>query len=129
MAHPMNSFLPPKSFQGALDHYQAGRMAQAEAICRQILQIEPNQPDALNLLGTIAGRLGKSEIAIELIGKAISANPSNPVYYINLGNVLKEQGKLDEAIENYRKALSLNPDLAGACFNLGIALHAQGKLD
>ena len=118
-----------KAMQAAVEHHQAGRLPQAEAIYRQILQAAPNHPDALHLLGLIAHRAGKSEIAVELIGKAISVNPSSPTYHNNLGNALKDQGKLDAAIDSYRKALVLKPDLAETHYNLGNVLQEQGKLD
>ena len=122
-------FSAPTAIQAAIEHHQAGRLSQAEALYRQILLVEPTHPDALHYLGVIAGQAGKNETAIELIRKAISANPSDPIYYNNLGNALKEQGKLDEAVASYRKALSFKPDDAMAHSNLGNALKEQGKLD
>ncbi|MEO6423758.1 MAG: tetratricopeptide repeat protein [Candidatus Nitrotoga sp.] len=114
--------------QIAREHHQAGRLSQAEVMYQQVLQVAPNHPDALHLLGLIASRDGKKEIAVGLISKAISVNPSNPIYYINLGNALKDQGRLEEAIVNYRQALSIRPDFAEACNNLGNALKEQGNL-
>ena len=118
----------PKAIQAALEHHQAGRLPQAEALYRQILQVAPNHPDALHLLGVIARQDGKNEIAVELITKAISVNPSSSMY-CNLGAALRDQGKLDTAVESYHKALSIKPDFAEAHYNLGIALQQQGKLD
>ena len=118
----------PTAIQAALEHHQAGRLSQAEAIYRQILQIAPNHPDALHLLGVIAHQTGKIEIAVELISKAIRLNPSTSMY-CNLGAALRDQGKLDAAVESYHKALSIQPDFADAYSNLGIALQQQGKLD
>ena len=119
----------PKALQEAIAHHQAGRLSQAEVIYQQILQIEPNHPDALHLLGVVAHQMGKDELAVELISKAIHANPSNPMCYINLGNALKDQGKLDAAVESYQKAIARNPDFAEAHYHLGLALQVQGKLD
>ncbi len=118
----------PKAIQTALAHHQAGRLAQAEAIYRQILQTEPNHPDALHFLGVIALHAGKNEIAAELIGKAIRVSPSRSMYY-NLGNALQAQGKLDEAVKSYQKALALKADYVEAHINLGNVLQAQGRLD
>ena len=118
----------PKAIQAALEHHQAGRLPQAEAIYRQILQVAPDHPDALHLLGVIARQVGKNEIAVELISKAISVNPSSSMY-CNLGAALRDQGKLDAAVESYHKALSIKPELAEAHYNLGLALKDQGKLD
>src|ERR1035437_8030916 len=118
----------PKAIRAALEHHQAGRLPQAETIYRQILQAEPNHPDALHFLGLIAYQTGKNEIAVELISKAISVIPSSSMY-CNLGAALRNQGKLDAAIESYLKALSIKPDYAEAHYNLGLALQQQGKLD
>ena len=117
------------ALQAAVAHQLAGRLPEAEAIYRQILQAEPNHPDALHLLGTIAYQVGQFGMAVELINRAISANPSDPVYYSNLGNALQVHGRLDEAVTSYRKALALKPDHAETHNNLGNALQAQGRLD
>jgi predicted O-linked N-acetylglucosamine transferase (SPINDLY family) len=126
--HPLDASLP-NALQAGLEHHQAGRLPQAETIYQRILKVAPNHPDALHLSGLIASQTGDSGTAVDLINKAISANPYDPFFYNNLGNALKAQGKLDEAVENYRKALSLKPDYFEAHYNLGIALQAQYKLD
>ena len=126
-ARPVDPSIP-KAIQTALEHHQAGRLSQAEAIFQQILQAEPDHADALHFLGVIAFQSGKKEIAVELISKAIRANPTSLMYY-NLGLVLRAQGRLDAAVESYRKALSLKPDYVEAHNNLGNVLKDQGKLD
>ena len=123
----MNSIIP-KAIQDALVHQKAGRLPQAEAIYRQILQVEPRHPDALHFLGLIAQQVGRYEIASELIGKAVTVRPSSQMHY-NLGIAFQAQGKLDQAIKSYRQALALQPDFAEGHDNLGIALQAQGQLD
>jgi tetratricopeptide (TPR) repeat protein len=113
----------------AARHHQAGRLQAAEQIYRQILAVEPNQADALHLLGVIAYQTGKYEIAVEYIGRAIALNGTEATFYNNLGMALKDQGKLDEAAACHRRALELKPDSAEAHNNLGTALQGQGKLD
>jgi MoaA/NifB/PqqE/SkfB family radical SAM enzyme len=111
-----------RTFQEAIDHHQAGRLAQAEAAYRQILQIDSNQPGALHLLGMLAQQAGRNEIAVELIGKALSVKPDYSEARSNLELVLKEQGRMSE-INGYRNALTCKPDLAEAHNNLGIAFQ------
>ena len=55
----------------AIQHHQAGRLQAAEQIYRQILAVEPNHADAIHLLGVIAHQVGKHEVAVEYIGRAI----------------------------------------------------------
>ena len=112
----------------ALEHHQGGRLQAAEQIYLQILQVEPNHPDALHLLGLLACTVGKPEIGIEYVRRALELNPGNADAHYNLGTALKQQGKLDEAATCLRKALALKADYAEAHFNLGIVLWNQGNL-
>jgi|SRR3989304_10219372 len=75
--HPFDSSIP--------NALQAGRLPEAEAIYRQILQLAPNHPDALHLLGLIASQAGKSETAVGLINRSISANPFDPFFATTSG--------------------------------------------
>src|SRR5476649_703696 len=108
-----------RAIKTALQHHQAGRLQQAEALYRQVLQSEPNHPDALHLLGWIAHQAGQGKAAVELVSKAISVQPLNPVYYGDLGNMLHAQGEMDLAVGNYQKALSLDPLSVDVLLNLG----------
>src|SRR5450759_1919559 len=126
-AHTVDTSIP-EAIQAALEHHQAGRLPQAEALYRQVLQVAPNHPDALHMLGVIARQNGKYETAVELISKAIRLNPSSSMY-CNLGATLRNKGKHDAAVESYLKALAIKPDFAEAHSNLGIALKEQAKLD
>jgi tetratricopeptide (TPR) repeat protein len=113
----------------ALQHHNAGRFPEAENIYQQILRDDPNHPVALHLLGVIAHQLGKNEVAVDLINKAIAIMPDYAQAYSNLGTALKELGRLDEAVTSYDKALAIKPDYAQAYSNLGNTLHELGKLD
>jgi protein O-GlcNAc transferase len=114
---------------GALRHHQAGRLADAEQLYRQVLQLNPQQADALHFLGVLNHQVGRNDLAVELIGKAIAQNDRMPAFHNNLGNALKAQGQLDAAVSSYRRALTLKPDYPEAHYNLGITLQAQGQLE
>lgn len=123
----MNTVSLQEALRLAIRHHQAGQLAQAEPIYRQILQSQPDHPDALHLLGVIAHQVGQHEAAAELIGKAVRLAPQAPEYPANLGEALRALGRLDEAATAYRKAIRLNPKFAPAYNNLGIVLRQQGK--
>ena len=57
----------PEALAIAIQHHQAGRLQAAEQVYRQILQADPNEADAIHLLGVIAHQVGKHEVAVEYI--------------------------------------------------------------
>lgn len=116
-----------KALTVAIDQHQAGQLQQAEVLYRQVLSAQPDNPDALHLLGVIAFQVGRHGAAIELIGRAIAGNGKNSDYHQNLGNALQVSGRFDEAIAAYRRALDINPESAQVHSNLGGALKALGR--
>lgn len=118
-----------RAIQEASEHHRAGRMAQAEAICTQILQLNPNHPEALLLHGIVALQMDRKELAVERLAKAIRAAPSNPFGYINLGDALRALGIVDDAVASYRKALEVSQGLDNAHVTLGNVLAERGMHD
>jgi protein O-GlcNAc transferase len=111
----------------AIQYHQSGQIREAEEIYKKILEVYPNHPEALHLLGVIAHQSGRNEAAVDLIGKAIHFSPGNPHYYSNMGAALRAMGKTNEAIAWYQKTLELNPDYAEAHNNMGNAFREMGK--
>ena len=118
-----------QAFELAVQHHQSGRLAEAEAIYRQILAAEPRHADALHLLGVIAHQMGRNEAAVDLIRQAIALAPGIPDLHSNLGIALQDKGQLDEAVTAYRRAVALDPHFPNAHSNLGTALLHKGQLD
>jgi len=113
----------------AFEHHKRGRLSEAEAGYRQVLQTTPDEPDALHRLGVIAHQLGQNELALQLIDRATAVNPAHPTYHHDAGIVLHALGRIDDAIARYRKALLLEPRYPKAHNGVGIALKDQGRLD
>lgn len=118
-----------KIFQQALKLQQNGRLPEAEALYRNILQAEPDHPDALHYLGMLAYQVGKNEIAVELINKALKLRPDYVNAHNNLGIVLSDLGMLEEAADSFRRALALKPDHPEVRFNLANTLKDQDRLN
>jgi protein O-GlcNAc transferase len=124
-----NDMTIAQAFDLALQRHREGRLAEAEALYRQILAVQPSHADALHLLGVTAHQSGRHDIAVDWIRKAIALNPNNPVPHSNLGEACRAMGRFDEAIAAYRRAIELKPDYPEAHYNLGIALAARGQLE
>ena len=117
----------PEALNLAVQHHQAGRLPEAESLCRQILQAQPDHPDVLHLLGVIEHKVGRHDVAIDYISRAIVADPAVAAYHSSIGHAFRAQGRLDEAIAHYRKALALAPADAGVHNNLGNVYTRQRR--
>ena len=106
--------------------YAAGRLAEAERVCNQILERRPNLADAYNILGVIRNARGDPKQAVNLIARAIKMSPNTASYYSNLGEIERQRGKLPEAQIALSRALELDPKSPQACSNLGI-VHFDRK--
>lgn len=126
---PMPPIAIDQAIQVAVKHHQAGRLAEAERIYRQILAQQENQVDTLHLLGVVALQTGRSDLAIELIGRAIAANPNAADYHMNFGVALRQKWRLEDAVLAYREAIRLKFDYPEAHSNLGNALTCLGRID
>ena len=113
----------------AVGHHDSGRLSDAESIYQQILQVEPNHPIALHLLGVIAHQLGKNDLAVELITKALDIKPDFADAHYNLGTALQGLGNKDGAVSHYRKAIDFKPNYPKAHYNLGVMLQGIGNKD
>jgi Tfp pilus assembly protein PilF/2-polyprenyl-3-methyl-5-hydroxy-6-metoxy-1,4-benzoquinol methylase len=116
-----------ETLQEALQHHQAGRLVEAEALYRQILDTDPEQPEALHWLGVIELQQGQPQTAVELIQQALKVRPTYAEACNNLGLALQAQQRLPEAEQAFRRALGLEPDDVDIQLNLGLVLSHQDK--
>ena len=110
-------------------HHNAGRLDEAEAQYRQVIEAHPDNADALHLLGVLARQAGRYDDAVDLIQQAIARNNRNPSYHANLGTALEVSGKREEALAAYRRAIQINPNYPEAYYKLGAALRDSDKPD
>jgi tetratricopeptide (TPR) repeat protein len=110
-------------------HHEAGRFREAEQLYRQVLHRDPNNAEALNLLGVLAAQAGHARDAKDMMAKAVVIDPTNPEFYYNLGLVYQGTGDRDEAIKSYRKAVDIRPEYGDAWLNLGGLLLNRGDAE
>ncbi len=118
-----------QAFQMAREHFEAGRLPQADQLCRQIVQADAGHFGAWHLLGLIASRAGRNDQAIDDFKAALRLNPDFAEAHTDLAIELAIRQKLAEAVDSFRQALRVKPEYVRAHFGLGIALQYQGKLD
>ncbi len=115
--------------QTGLQHHQAGQLQQAERIYRQVLDANPDEPDANYLLGMLFNLSGDNDAAVERVTRSIKERPKFPPAHNNLGTIYEEMDRMEDAAASYRRAVRLDPSMAEAHNNLGNALKALNDFD
>jgi tetratricopeptide (TPR) repeat protein len=117
---------PAKAIEMAGQLYSRGQFAQAERVCRQIIDARPANGDAHNILGVSLAALGRTEDGLAALRRAVKLNAQAASYHANYGEILRQSGKVDEAAEALETAVKLDPNNAQALNNLGI-IHYERK--
>jgi tetratricopeptide (TPR) repeat protein len=113
----------------AVSLHQAGQLIEAEKLYMQVLAQEPQNSDALNMLGVAYHQMGKYNEAISSINRAISLNNQNPAYYFNLGKVQHTGALAEDAIRSFRLAIALDPNYFDAYVLLGNTYRSTINLE
>ena len=114
---------PAALLEQGLAAQRAGRLEQAAAIYRQILQRWPKQPDALYLLGLVVQKSGDHAAAAGLFAQAAKANPKLARAHLQRGFSLNALAQPEAATEAFAAATAGQPDLAEAHHQLGNTLR------
>jgi predicted O-linked N-acetylglucosamine transferase (SPINDLY family) len=115
-------------FGRAVALHQAGRLAEAEPLYRQVLDAQPRHFDSLHLLGVIQYQRGDCHEAVRQIDLALGVNPGVAAAHNNRGSALKDLGRAGEALASFERAIALKPDYAEAFYNRGNTLRDLGRL-
>jgi tetratricopeptide (TPR) repeat protein len=94
-----------------------------------VLQLDPDNLDALRGIGNIDFDQRKYDEAIAVYEHYLSTRPDDPDVRTDLGTMLLSSGSADQAVLQYRKVLETRPDFFEANFNLGIAYGQMNELD
>jgi len=128
-AQPEYSVPIGQAFSIGAAHFHAGRLEQAEAIARILIDADPQMADGHHLLGVIAYQRGDNETAVGHMTRAIELNPSVPEYCSNRALVLCRLGRDAEAEAGFRHALAMDPQFTDAMSNYSRFLCDMGRAD
>lgn len=111
--------------------YRAGQvdknyLPKSEAAFRHVLELDPNNLEALRGLGNVYFDRDEYDRATEYYRAYLKQRPDDASVRTDLGTMLLYGGRLDEAVREYQAVVEREPGFYQAHFNLGIALLRRG---
>ena len=103
------------------------RLDRAEALCTQLLDAAPDHPEALHLMGAIAGETGRNEQAVNCIEMILMRHPDDAMAHTNLAVALHNLGRSEEALTHLDQAIALNPESTHVLRNYAVVLSDLGR--
>lgn len=105
----------------ALASIADNRLEQARGILEKILQLDPDNVDALVNIGTVDYRSGEFMPALKHYQRVIVLNPLHALAFSNIGMVYfglfqrdNDRSFLKPALQNFNKSIQLDPSLSDA---------------
>ncbi len=115
------------SLQTALAHHQAGRLAEAVAIYQRILEVSPDDVEALRWLGSAVGQMGDICAAVSLLSRAHALAPDHVEVLLSLATMQRAAQAYEPALACYEQALALRPQSSVALYGKGTTLQRMGR--
>jgi predicted O-linked N-acetylglucosamine transferase (SPINDLY family) len=114
----------------AISLHGQGRLAEAEQAYRSVLARDPDQFDALHLLGLVRLQQGDAAAAHALIARAVAGRPQATDALCNLSAALLALDRHGEALAICERVLALSPGDVETLYNQGQAqLHLRRYRD
>jgi len=112
----------------AISHERLDNWPEAEADFRRALELNPDHPQVLNYLGyTMVEKQINLDEALNMIERAVAAQPDSGYIVDSLGWVLYRLGRYEEAIVQMERAAELMPTDPVVNDHLGDVLWAVGR--
>jgi protein O-GlcNAc transferase len=98
-----------EAYARAISLINAERYKEADKICSALLQLMPKNIEIINLIGVIAQKVNRHDLAIEQFQNAINIDDSKALLFYNLGTSLYPVGRKNEAIQVIKTAIRKDP--------------------
>jgi arylsulfatase A-like enzyme/Tfp pilus assembly protein PilF len=110
-------------------HQGAGDLPKAIAAALEVLEEDPTNLLALELLANARSSSGERDEAIEIYRRILDIDASRPLSHVLFGNLLWQSGDLTGAEKSFLAALERDPDFARAHRRLGELYFTRGETE
>ena len=119
----------PAALKEATELHQARKLAQAERGYRQILEVEPDNADAIHRLGQLLTTTGNHAAALRLFKTLTNIRPDTYKAWLCLAQSCEALARHLDAANAYREVVKLRPDLPDGFNGLGRMLHKLDRIE
>ena len=123
----MSGESPEALLSRAAGLHQSGQLDLAEPLYRELLTLQPENGDALHLLGVLRYQQRDPAAAAPLIESALKFIPDNIHARTGLGLALLRLNRHEEALDSFDRALAIKADFSDALTRRGDALLGLGR--
>lgn len=116
----------PELWGRGTEAMNGNRFRDAVEAFRQLVALDPNDPDSRMYLGIALARSGHGNEAMEQFSEALRLSPGHAGAHYNLGLLLVQGGLEQQVIGHFRAAVESNPELRDAHFQLANFLMRSG---
>jgi tetratricopeptide (TPR) repeat protein len=115
--------------QRAHAEHAAGRLADAEKLVQTVLASDARQPQAHLLMGVVAGKTGRDDLALSHLDRALDESPGlfEALFWKSI--LWRRKGKLEEAEWFARRATEARPGDVFALNNLGLVFMERSRFE
>lgn len=105
------------------------RLDQAEAAIRKITKKDPGSASAWHLLGSVLGRVNRSEEALESFDRALELGAMNALVWFDRSATLIELGRPEDALESLDRGLAIDTTFGAIWSVRGALFVSLGRHD
>jgi tetratricopeptide (TPR) repeat protein len=117
----------PRLYSRAADLLAGEEYSQAEKVYRELVDKEPDNPNAFIGLGASLQMQDRYDAAAAVYEQALEIDPTSVEAYIGLGSANVGMGEYEAAVAAYADALALDEENPNAHWGMALSLEILGR--
>jgi tetratricopeptide (TPR) repeat protein len=105
------------------------QLAEAIATLKHLHTLNPDDDEALGLLGDVLAETGDSQEALQVYQEAARIAPRKATHHLRLGRLCRALGQLDAALGHLQQARELEADNTDILREVGLVFEARRQFD